>query len=126
MSLWEMFSSPLRKTHTSGSGSWSPPKAGELERSCGGSSSEPHRSSHRRLNWAEVSAVGPPKLLSSQGEVVTSQVLSPFTLQQVAVALPSRFAYADWRLLYSTGVHGISVSAGQSPRLSTPTQATAH
>ena len=36
--------------------------------------------------------------------------LSPFVLRQLAAALPSRFCYADWRILYSTAVHGISLN----------------
>ena len=39
-----------------------------------------------------------------------SQVLSSFALRQLAAQLPSRFAYADWQLLYSTAVHGISLN----------------
>jgi len=51
-----------------------------------------------------------PKFLDSRGDETTSQVLTPFVLQQLAVAVPSRFAFADWRLLYSTAVHGISLN----------------
>ena len=41
---------------------------------------------------------------------MASQTLSPFVLRQLAAALPSRFCYADWRILYSTAVHGISLN----------------
>ena len=31
-------------------------------------------------------------------------------MQELAASIPSRFALSDWRLLYSTHVHGISLN----------------
>jgi len=63
------------------------------------------------LNWASASqSSGIPRLLNSKGQVIETGVLSPCTLQQLAAAIPSRFMMADWRLLYSTAVHGISLN----------------
>lgn len=63
------------------------------------------------LGWASSSAdAGEPKLLDEKGRVMPSQTLTPFVLRQLAAQLPSRFYYADWRILYSTSVHGISLN----------------
>ena len=59
--------------------------------------------------WPRTSSSA-PRLLDGRAEAVGSQILSSFTLKQLAGAMPSRFALADWRLLYSTTVHGISLN----------------
>ena len=64
----------------------------------------------KRLDWASSSAQTMPKLLDGRGEETVSHVLSAFVLSQLAVAIPARFAYSDWCLLYSTAVHGISLN----------------
>ena len=103
-SLWEWISSPTSKPR---SGSASEP--GSPTTPPGGASAT--ASARARLQWASSSAVGAPKLLDGRtGEEFESQVITPFVLQQLAAALPGRFAYADWRLLYSTAVHGISLN----------------
>ena len=68
-----------------------------------------------RLDWASVqdgtsNEQHVPKLLDARGNITQSLTLTPFVLKQLSAALPSRFAYADWRLLYSTAVHGISLN----------------
>ena len=65
-----------------------------------------------RLDWAASSSAEQhvPKLLDAKGNVTHSNVLTQFSLRQLASACPSRFAYSDWRLLYSTAVHGISLN----------------
>ena len=100
-SLWEWLGSPGRN----------PPSP---------SSPEVSREASSRLEWAAVgNAVGAssdaaithlPKLLDHRGEEITSLTMSPFVLQQLAAAVPARFKFADWRLLYSTGEHGISLN----------------
>lgn len=72
-------------------------------------------SSPVNLHWASSSAVVGvphiPRLIDSRGSgEMPSLVLTPIVLQQLAAAAPSRFALADWRLLYSTAVHGISLN----------------
>ena len=48
-----------------------------------------------------------PSLLHRSGdEPAETRLFSPFILQQMAASIPSRFAMSDWRLLYSTLVHG--------------------
>ena len=65
----------------------------------------------QRFDWAGSSSEEHmPKLLDAHGNVTPSLTLSPFVLRQLAGAVPSRFAFADWRLLYSTAVHGISLN----------------
>ena len=52
-----------------------------------------------------------PSLLHRSGDhAVETRLFSPFILQQMAASIPSRFAMSDWRLLYSTHVHGISLN----------------
>ena len=51
-----------------------------------------------------------PRLLDGKGGHTASSIMSNAVLQQLSSALPSRFAYSDWRLLYSTCVHGISIN----------------
>ena len=52
-----------------------------------------------------------PSLLHRSGEhPAETRLFSPFILQQMAASIPSRFAMSDWRLLYSTLVHGISLN----------------
>ena len=68
-----------------------------------------------RLDWASVQECTSneqhvPKLLDARRNITQSLTLTPFVLKQLSAALPSRFAYADWRLLYSTAVHGISLN----------------
>ena len=51
-----------------------------------------------------------PALLDAHGREAQSQILSPLTIRLLAGALPARFVHIDWRLLYSTAVHGISLN----------------
>lgn len=52
-----------------------------------------------------------PALLHRSGDQpAETRLFSPFILQQMAASIPSRFAMSDWRLLYSTLVHGISLN----------------
>ena len=111
-SVWEFFvaPSPQRKAHTpTGSPRNSQPASPSRRAADEGSSSS--APPVYNLNWASSSSDAvEPKLLDANGRIMTSQMLTPFALRQLAVALPSRFAYADWRLLYSTAVHGISLN----------------
>ncbi|EOD11827.1 oxidation resistance protein [Emiliania huxleyi CCMP1516] len=51
-----------------------------------------------------------PRLLSTSGEPSSSHVLSECAIRQLAPQVPRRYALSDWRLLYSTHVHGISIN----------------
>ena len=65
-----------------------------------------------RLNWASAahSISSIPRLLSSKGQIIETNTLSNSVLLQLASSIPSRFMMADWCLLYSTAVHGISLN----------------
>lgn len=47
-----------------------------------------------------------PQPSPSADQPAETRLFSPFILQQMAASIPSRFAMSDWRLLYSTLVHG--------------------
>ena len=68
-------------------------------------------SSHS-ISWGSAGCfVAPmPRLLDMKGDEIPTQVMSDLVLQQLAAAIPSRFVCADWRLLYSTDVHGVSLN----------------
>ena len=68
-------------------------------------------SSHS-ISWGSAGCfVAPlPRLLNMKGDDLPTQVMSDFVLQQLVTAIPSRFVCADWRLLYSTEVHGVSLN----------------
>ncbi|KAL1499971.1 hypothetical protein AB1Y20_012650 [Prymnesium parvum] len=66
--------------------------------------------SSRAMHWASSSSQGVPRLLDGRGGHIGSSVLSQLVLQQLSNAIPSRYACSDWRLLYSTAVHGISLN----------------
>lgn len=51
-----------------------------------------------------------PTLRDADGEATSSRLLSSFALQQLRSAIPTRFVLADWALLYSTAVHGMSLN----------------
>lgn len=63
---------------------------------------------HRAWPGAGVSHL--PQLLHRNGCPAESRMLSSALRQQLASSIPSRFALSDWRLLYSTHVHGISLN----------------
>jgi len=71
----------------------------------------PHKNT---VSSASESTAAPPPflpaLLTVDGEVTRSLVLSACMLQQLASAVPCRFTLSDWKLLYSTNVHGISLN----------------
>ena len=94
-SIWDLFSSPLKARPSTPTAHGTTSCEAPRQRNC----------------WAAVGSTCTevPQLLESSGEQTKSQVLSAFVLQQLSVAIPSRFAYADWRLLYSTAIHGISL-----------------
>ena len=94
-SLWEWFS-PLRTPRKEPSS----PHA-----SAQGAEGLPSSSSDTAVlgnSWSMSLAEHEPRLLDARGSAIQSQTLSPFALRQLAVALPSRFAYHDWGLLYSS------------------------
>ena len=101
-------------------GAATPPRRSSASQDGGSSPHSPRTPGERlaagsaavRLDWASSSSSEQhvPKLLDSRGHVTQSHMLSPFCLRQLAGAVPARFAFADWRLLYSTAVHGISLN----------------
>ena len=73
--------------------------------------SSPREAAATSFNWASASSeAGLPKLLDSKGGHAGSSVMSEGVLRQLSAGIPSRFAYSDWRLLYSMCVHGISLN----------------
>lgn len=106
--MWSWFSGPASTPHSEPS---SP------ERGAAGGSDVTERSTVERLKsdstavrLSEAAEQHVPRLLDGRGNVTQSLILSHFALRQLAGAVPARFAYADWRLLYSTAVHGISLN----------------
>lgn len=51
-----------------------------------------------------------PRLFTAVGAPQQSLVLVPCAIEQLAQAVPTRYSLSDWRLLYSTHVHGISIN----------------
>jgi hypothetical protein len=112
-SLWSWITSPSSPS--------SPPRKDGESSPDGGASEERVKtqaerlaagSAAVRLDWAAASSSEQhvPKLVDSRGNATQSLMLSPFALRQIAGAVPARFAYSDWQLLYSTAVHGISLN----------------
>ena len=64
----------------------------------------------RQQAWPSAGVSSLPQLLHRGGCPAESRMLSPALRQQLGAAIPSRFALSDWRLLYSTHVHGISLN----------------
>ena len=119
-SLWTWMSSPARGSNTPPRRASNEPPSPQLASQENQASSSRATPSERlaagsaavRLDWASSSSTEEhvPKLLDSRGAETQSSMLSPFALRQLAGSIPARFAYADWRLLYSTAVHGISLN----------------
>lgn len=51
-----------------------------------------------------------PRLMSTLDQPASSLVMPPCAVEQLAQAVPSRYSLSDWRLLYSTHLHGISIN----------------
>jgi hypothetical protein len=51
-----------------------------------------------------------PRLLSTADQPGSSLVMLACAIEQLVQAIPMRYTLSDWRLLYSTHVHGISIN----------------